>query len=232
MKPDADALHPRTVTEAVSARLREEIQNGRLAPGTPLRQNDVAKRFGVSTTPVREAFALLAAEGLVRSDRYRGTVVFMPTRDDVRNAYEIREVLEMLAIEKATPRLTEERLDELDEVLTAMRATDDVEEWMELNERFHVVMYEAAENERLSAVIISQREACSMYIRMHVSRAARRREMDQHHLEILAACRSRDVERARAAGRAHLQASVGEILETIDELEAKTSARDVDVASL
>src|ERR687895_744506 len=55
----------RTTSEEVASRLREEILRGDLEPGKRLRQGAVATRFGVSTTPVREAFALLQAEGLV-----------------------------------------------------------------------------------------------------------------------------------------------------------------------
>jgi len=223
MSADVDLLHTRTATEAVAARLRFEIQSGRQPPGTPLRQNEVAKRFGVSTTPVREALALLAAEGLLRIDRYRGAVVFMPTREDLQNAYEIRETLEMLAIEKATPKLTQEKLDELAGVLTEMRTTDDVERWMQLNDKFHLGLYECNGNDRLSALIAAQRDACSMYIRMHVSHELQREEMNEQHSAILEACRSRDVVRARAAARVHLEASMREILELIDELEASAA---------
>src|SRR5918997_1170374 len=76
-----------------------------LAPGTRLRQNDVAKRFGVSTTPVREAFAQLQAEGLVRIDPHRGAVVFHPSVDDVLEFYEIREALESLAVGHAIRKI-------------------------------------------------------------------------------------------------------------------------------
>lgn len=224
MSTDVDLLHTRTATEAVAARLRSEIQAGRQPPGTPLRQNEVAKRLGVSTTPVREAFALLAAEGLLRIDRYRGAVVFMPTRDDLRDAIEIRETLEMLAIEKATPMLTEEKLAELADVLAEMRSTSDVERWMQLNDEFHLGLYESNGNKRLSSLIAAQRDACSIYIRMHVSHEPQREEMNEQHAEILEACRSRDVVRAREAARAHLEASRREILELIDELEAKAPA--------
>lgn len=226
MSTEVDLLRARTITEAVAAHLRSEIQTGRQPPGTPLRQNEVAKRFGVSTTPVREALALLAAEGLLKIDRYRGAVVFMPTREDLQNAYEIRESLEMLAIEKATPKLTEEKLDELGGVLAEMQVTDDVERWMQLNDEFHMGLYACNGNDRLSALIASQRDACSMYIRMHVSHPAQREEMNEQHSAILAACRSRDVARARGAARVHLEASMTEILELIDDLEARSAGSE------
>jgi DNA-binding GntR family transcriptional regulator len=94
-----------TTAKVVAERLRDEIQDGTLSPGTRLRQNEVARRFGVSTTPVREAFAQLQAEGLVRIDPHRGAVVFRPTTDDLVEFYEIREVLESLAVVRAIPRL-------------------------------------------------------------------------------------------------------------------------------
>ena len=94
-------LMRRTASEAVSERLRAEIQRGDLPPGTRLRQGEVAARFGVSTTPVREAFALLQAQGLVRIDPHRGAIVFLPTAKDAQELYEIRIALETLAIGRA-----------------------------------------------------------------------------------------------------------------------------------
>jgi DNA-binding GntR family transcriptional regulator len=199
----------------VAARLRAEIQRGDLAPGAPLRQNDVAKRFGVSTTPVREAFALLQADGLVQIDRYRGAVVFRPTPEDVRNAYEIREALEALAIAKAAPRLGTEQHEELDRILTEMRKTKDLERWMELNDAFHLGIYNAAESPRLLALIASQRDTCAPYIRLDIESRARRRLKDQQHKEILDACRAHDIERAQEALQRHLHNSMAETLELI-----------------
>jgi DNA-binding GntR family transcriptional regulator len=137
----------------------------------------------------------------------------------------------MLAIEKATPKLTEEKFDQLEDVLREMRKTKDVERWMELNEQFHVGLYEAAGNERLSSLIVSQRDACSMYIRMHVSHDLQRDQMDEQHAEILAACRRRDVVRAREAARLHLEHSMREILHIIGGLETEAKARAAEAAS-
>jgi DNA-binding GntR family transcriptional regulator len=209
---ETDLLERRTVAETVKARLRDDILQGRLEPGAPLRQNDVAQRFGVSTTPVREAFALLQAEGLVEIDRYRGAVVFRPTTDDVRDAYEIREALETLATAKAAARITDEEADRLDALLAEMRATSDVERWMELNDEFHLGIYAAANSPRLLPVIASQRDGCGPYIRLNVEDPARRRVKDEQHREILDACRARDADRALDALRTHLRQSMDEIL--------------------
>jgi DNA-binding GntR family transcriptional regulator len=224
LSPEVEMLRPRTAAEAVAAQLRLEIQSGERPPGTPLRQNDVAARYGVSTTPVREAFALLQADGLVRIDRYRGAVVFMPTVDDLRDAYEVREALELLAVAKATKNITAEQLEELAALLDTMRGLDDVPRWLDLNEAFHMNIYDAADSPRLSALIASQRDACSMYIRMHVSHEPHREVMDEQHDQILTAVRDRNVKAAQKAVKVHLEHSMSQILSLIDELERSKSA--------
>jgi DNA-binding GntR family transcriptional regulator len=213
---ESESLRPPTAAQAVADRLRTEIQRGNLLPGAPLRQNDVAKRYGVSTTPVREAFALLQSDGLVQIDRYRGALVFEPTADDLVEAYGIREALETLAVARAAPRLGEPDIERLEQVIEEMERTADVPRWMELNDAFHLGIYEAAESPRLLAMIASQRDACTQYIRMNVGQTARRREKDAEHREILAGCRAGDVERAQRALRAHLRNTMREVLDLID----------------
>src|SRR5918992_4459068 len=133
-----DMLERDTTAKVVAERLRSEIQHGTLAPGTRLRQNDVARRFGVSTTPVREAFAQLQAEGLVRIDPHRGAVVFHPSVDDVLEFYEIREALESLAVTHAIPNLRRDVGRELGALIERMRRTEAARRWLTLNDEFHL----------------------------------------------------------------------------------------------
>src|SRR3954453_10906907 len=95
---------PRTVAGQVAEHLKAEILAGDSAPGTRLPQVEIARTLGVSTTPVREAFAALQREGLVRLHPQRGAVVFLPSVEDLREHYEIRAVLEALAAAKAAAR--------------------------------------------------------------------------------------------------------------------------------
>lgn len=194
-----------TTAKFVAERLREEIQNGTLAPGTRLRQNDIAARFAVSTTPVREAFAQLQAEGLIRVDPHRGAVVFRPTVSDLIQAYEIREVLEALAIRHATPRLTPEAGRQLSDSIDRMDRTTDARRWVRLNDDFHLRMYEYAERPQLSALITSLRDASSPYISLYVSSTRPEVESSAEHRAILAACLDGDVAAAEDAVRRHLR---------------------------
>src|SRR5918996_6401711 len=129
MSAQRDLLRRSTTAETVAQMLRNEIQRGQLPPGTRLRQNEVAQRFGVSTTPVREALALLQAEGLVRIDPHRGALVFHPTVADLRESYEIRGALESLAVTKAIPRLTEDLVKDLQKLIDRMRKEKDEVRW-------------------------------------------------------------------------------------------------------
>jgi DNA-binding GntR family transcriptional regulator len=112
---------PLTRAGAVAAQLRELINSGEIPPGSRLRQTEVARRFGVSTTPVREAFVALAREGLVRQDTHRGVVVFVPSVEELEEIYEIRGVLEPLATRLAAGKLREAELAALDRIVAEMR---------------------------------------------------------------------------------------------------------------
>lgn len=194
-----------TTAKFVAERLREEIQDGTLAPGTRLRQNDVAQRFQVSTTPVREAFAQLQAEGLIRVDPHRGAVVFRPTVNELIEAYEIRDVLESVAVKLATPRLTPEIGRSLSDLIDRMERTKDPRRWLRLNDEFHLKLYACADRPQLTALISSLRDASAPYIHMFVSTAKPTDESNLEHRQILAACLAGDVEAAQAAVSEHLR---------------------------
>jgi DNA-binding GntR family transcriptional regulator len=200
-----DTLGRDTTAKVVAERLRGEIQDGTLAPGTRLRQNDVAQRFGVSTTPVREAFAQLQAEGFVRIDPHRGAVVFHPSVDDVLEFYEIREALESLAVTHAIPRLKAEAARDLDALIDRMRRTEDARKWLKLNDQFHLRLYESAGRPRLSTLIDNLRDASAPYIYMFVASRPLSERANEEHQDILDACVKGDAVGAKQAIRTHLR---------------------------
>lgn len=200
-----ELLTRRTASEAVAEQLRSEIQRGSLHPGDRLRQGEVAARFGVSTTPVREAFALLQAQGLVRIDPHRGAIIFHPTTDDLRELYDIRESLEALAIGGAVGRLAPADLADLQRLIDRMKKTKDDQQWIDLNNVFHARIYAAASKPRLEKMINNLRDASSSYIHMYITRRPHADRPDVEHQEILNALKGIDAERADRAVRQHLQ---------------------------
>jgi DNA-binding GntR family transcriptional regulator len=200
-----DTLERDTTAKVVAERLRTEIQHGTLAPGTRLRQNDVAKRFGVSTTPVREAFAQLQAEGLVRIDPHRGAVVFHPSVDDVLEFYEMREALESLAVTHAMRKIEPDVAAALSDLIETMRDTEDPRTWLRLNDEFHLRLYACAGKPRLSALIDNLRDASAPYIHMFVASRPLSERANEEHQAILDACLDGNANVAKKAIREHLR---------------------------
>src|SRR5215470_13449402 len=95
---------PQTVADHVAKILREAIAEGSLAAGTPLRQDELAARFGVSRMPVRDALRLLEAEGIVSIHPTRGAFVARLDASEIGEIYAVRELLEVEALRLAIPR--------------------------------------------------------------------------------------------------------------------------------
>jgi DNA-binding GntR family transcriptional regulator len=210
-----------TTTRELINRLRQEIYGGMYPPGARLRQGALATRFGVSTTPVREALSALQAEGLVSVDPHRGAVVVQPTPDDVRESFAIREVLETLALESAIPVISDAELDQLQSYIAEMQGVSTYDEWALLNETFHRELYEASRRRRLCDLIESLRVSSQHFIHLALSGRVPGPEVDAEHQAILDACRSRNIQAARAALHRHIE-HTGQ--RTLEHLSAPATA--------
>jgi DNA-binding GntR family transcriptional regulator len=132
-------------TDLVAALIRELIITGELAAGEQLRQRDLAQRFHVSQTPVREAMRRLESEGLVVGDTHRGFTVVEPDDGPVEENFQIRAALESLGASLAARKIDEEGLARLQALNDRMRALpDDDPQYAELNREFHFTVYSCA----------------------------------------------------------------------------------------
>ncbi len=132
-------------TDLVAALIRELIITGELAAGQQLRQRDLAQRFRVSQTPVREAMRRLESEGLVISDTHRGFTVVEPDDGPVEENFQIRAALESLGASLAARRIDAEGIARLQLLNDRMRAlADDDVRYADLNREFHFTVYEYA----------------------------------------------------------------------------------------
>jgi DNA-binding GntR family transcriptional regulator len=206
-----------TATRELINRLRQEIYGGVHLPGARLRQGALATRFGVSTTPVREALSALQAEGLVTVDPHRGAVVVQPSPDDVRESFAIREVLETLALESAIPVISDAELDQLQAYIHEMQGVSTYEAWAQLNETFHRELYEASRRRRLCDLIESLRVSSQHFIALALSGRVPGEEVDAEHQAILDACRARNIQAARAALHRHIDHTGQRTLEHLSE---------------
>lgn len=208
-----------TVAQQVAATLRQEIVGGQLQAGSKLRQVEIARRLGVSTTPVREAFGLLQSEGLVQIDTHRGVTVFLPTRQGLVEHYEIRAALEMLAVEKAAEAFGPEDAAPLTELLDEMETLASAPRYVECNRAFHMRLYALADRPQLLAMIEELRNASSAYLHLYAARdiPGDSPRLNREHREILAACQANDPQRAAGALRHHFQQMVLHVLQVLEE---------------
>ncbi|HVP03418.1 MAG TPA: GntR family transcriptional regulator [Solirubrobacteraceae bacterium] len=214
-----------TLTDALVEALREEIRSGQLEPGSRLRQADVAQRFHVSTTPVREAFAALEREGLLVSSPHRGVVVFQPSIADLQETYEIRIPLEALATEKGVENMTDQDIERLRELLDQMaRAAEDPVRYSKLNLEFHKTIYAPARRPKLEKLILELREASAAYLRLYSAISPNGKDTQREHREIFEACAARAPKRAAKAMTTHLQHTVEFVSRSLAERETPTTA--------
>jgi DNA-binding GntR family transcriptional regulator len=224
---------PTTRSSAIADELRRLIQIGELRPGERLRQVEIATRFGVSTTPVREAFTSLAREGLIRKDDMRGAVVFEPNVADLQENYEIRGALEPLATELAIGRMSDAELDELDALIRRMRR-EKGPGYHTLNRSLHAKIYAAAGRPRLVSIIESLRDSSDAYFRMFSSGEAYDRAYSKRvhaeHEEIVEALRKRNVRAARAAVATHLEHNFEYLTARVEKQRAAEAAREASAS--
>jgi DNA-binding GntR family transcriptional regulator len=198
-----DRLTLGTRAQLVAERLQQEIMNGGYPPGFHLRQSEIAKRYGVSTTPVREAFAHLQSLGLVRIDAHRGAVVFVPTLEELEEVYEIREALEALATRRSVRNLDEDDVTRLEEQYRRMVASTEREEWAHEHREFHRVIYDKADRPQVLALIEGLRGPYGAFASPFD--LGTNRPIEIEHAKILEACRARNADAAVRAVKQHLR---------------------------
>ncbi|WP_408010195.1 GntR family transcriptional regulator [Pseudalkalibacillus sp. A8] len=130
-----------TTQDIVTNNLRKAILTGEFKQGDRIVQDELAKRYGVSRMPIREAIKKLEFEGIVKSEPRRGTFVYPIGLKDIEEIYTLRLIHESLAVEKALPHITKEDIKELESILIEMEDIemndDTLEYYSGLNENFH-----------------------------------------------------------------------------------------------
>jgi DNA-binding GntR family transcriptional regulator len=143
---ERETRRPLSKVEYVLERLREDIRSGVIPAGTSLRQQELARRYGVSATPVREALRLLEADGNTTYSVHRGMTVAELTPKEIYDLYRLRASAESSIVSLAEGRLTDaqkQRIIEAHDRLAATEGRGDAGELSRLNKEFHFSIYEA-----------------------------------------------------------------------------------------
>jgi DNA-binding GntR family transcriptional regulator len=188
-------------TDLVAALIRELIITGELAAGEQLRQRDLAQRFGVSQTPVREAMRRLESEGLLLCDTHRGFTVMTPDDGPVEENFQIRSALESLGAALAAKKIDDQGLARLTALNDRMRAlSEDDPLYAELNRTFHFAVYEYAH----SPLLLSLMRLLWASLRGGPKVSRTHAESARQHVEILDALRAGDETAAARLTHEHI----------------------------
>ncbi|HEX8807108.1 MAG TPA: GntR family transcriptional regulator, partial [Candidatus Aquilonibacter sp.] len=147
------ALKLQSTADALATRIREDILDGIFAAGDALPQEEIAARYGVSRSPLREALRQLEAEGWIIYHPNRGAFVATLCAQDVRELYQVRRILEGGAVRLALPKLDDVTLQRLREIDRAMRKAPNYKEVVALHAEFHLSFYASIGNPRLVEAI-------------------------------------------------------------------------------
>jgi DNA-binding GntR family transcriptional regulator len=197
----------RPLYEDVADKLREQIFSKELAPGSWLDEQGLAIQFGISRTPMREAIKVLASEGLVTMKMRRGAYVTEVTRKDLEQIFTILSLLEGEATKETAIKATEDQLNVLDHLhhrLEKAAADRDIEQFFEVNSKFHELIQEIAGNRWMNSVIADLRKVLKLHRRDSLTSTGRLQNSLVEHREILNAILKRDQSAAETAMRRHM----------------------------
>jgi DNA-binding GntR family transcriptional regulator len=188
----------------VAQSLREAIYTGRFRPGQRIAQAVIAQELSVSQTTVRDAFATLEREGLVKRSANQGAIVTHLSPSDVEEIVSLRTTLEAMAVRRVIQNATAEQLEKLEENIREMTHTWGPGQVAELDLRFHELLVRLANHERLLScwhTLFSQLKLLLVHHNLREPRSLHK--TIENHRELMALIKARDEQRAIA----HLEQS-------------------------
>ena len=212
MKTDAPfvgkTMKHKTMASAAAEELRRRILNEDYPPGFQLKQDLLAREFGMSRIPVREALLILEKEGLIKVLPHRGAIVAELTFDEIEELFNMRILLEPYLLERSAPRITQEAFRQLWVIQDKYRDAldnDDIAEWNDLNKQFHMMLYQYAQSPRISETVQNLLIECDIHTRIQLINIEGDRERAvAEHSAILRLCEEGRFAEAAELLREHL----------------------------
>lgn len=175
--------------------LRRSIILGQRRPGERLDLEVLTKTYGTSITPVRDALQMLSQEGLVEIKPRSGYFVLHITLKQLRDLLDVREILEVAAIERAAERITDKDIEQLENIRASDEYAEPDEYSLGENRRFHCLIAQASGNQELAKMVGHIHDRLIRFMAMgHTDES-----VQQRHARIIAALRTRDPATARNA---------------------------------
>lgn len=210
-------------------RLKQAIVRGDFSPASHVIENRVAAAFGVSRTPVREAIHKLEREGLLKRSSSGGYFVAGLTRQDIKETFGIRSVLESYAARLATLQCQakdllalEEKMGEYQDCLDRGR----MEELPRINTEFHDLLYVLSHSPKLIAMINDLRDPVFRFRKVLLNVEDMARRSNEDHRLMMACIRKRDAEAVEKLVREHILRGQEMFLRHFDSQQTQGTAGD------
>jgi DNA-binding GntR family transcriptional regulator len=196
---------PATRSDWVEERLRAAILGGELEPGSRLHANDLADRWEVSATPLREAFQRLASDGLVEMLPHRGARVTDLSGADAMEIYELRLLLEPRCLRRSLESSDDEHRAEIEAAFEAFRSASTLPTAVEAHSRFHETLLDRCPSEWLRRFTSQLADASRLYQVASAGGGPARRHPIAEHAAICDAAVRGDIDRCVALQEEHLR---------------------------
>lgn len=207
----------------VADAIRDAILQGRLRPGERLKEDMIARELAVSRTPVREAIAVLQAEGVLEVVQHRGAIVRSYSPSELEEIYDLRSMLEGYAARRAATRITDAELVRLHRSCDAMETLqpDDLEHLVLQNSIFHDTILDAADADRLNSMV-NQIRALPLIYQSYAWYTPEQLQLSlEYHRRVLAALERHDARGAERDMRDHLNNARGALTTAYSQAAAQ-----------
>jgi len=219
-----------TLREKILESIREAILKGTLKPGERVSEPELAERFGISRTPIREAFRQLESEGYLLVIPRKGAVVASLSERDVMEFYAIKSILEGHAARIAAERMTErdlERLETINNRLQQIAGDGDIKTFFRIHNEFHELFIKASGNDKLVELI---NHLVLKFNRLRLASLAQPGRMDisvQEHRKIIEAFRKHDGELAENLVRRTATIGAEVLIQSLAQEQGKKAVQTV-----
>jgi len=198
--------------------LRKAIIGGDLSVGTPLRQDELARSFQTSRIPVREALSRLEEQGLIKTQRFKGSVVLGLSAEEASEIFDLRALLEPEILRQAVPKMSEETKQQAIIHCNDFSNSTDPLSWGGLNRTFHHTLYADSTQSFTKEVADNAMDRVDRYIRAQLVVSNGMERARYEHQAILDACLLGDGDLAAELLRKHILGAKASLLESFPTL--------------
>ena len=222
-----------SLVDHTSKYLEDMIIKGKLRPGQRIKEQEVSSQLGVSRPPVREAFKILEAEGLIKREPRRGVLVSEVTKNDIWEIYTLKIALYTLAVTLAIDRISDNGIGKLEKIVAQMEVivqddtNPDIIRYEELNNLFHETTTILAGHARLKKMVQSLNNQIKRVSYRSFTKKGHLKSSCRYHRQILEAIKARDKILAERLTKEHIVKGL-EVHEELDEeqrLEVHTQTK-------